>query len=227
MSAVDLSSVRGQIAEAARRAFTDARSQHPDETFYAFALYSDDDAMTVVPTCNTEQGYERCVKRYQKNKSYMDSITSRGIAFSDSLSSFRWGTDEWAYGGAGVEHFKTVNKLINAEGQYDEDDPDEFVQFKGQVFATMVLGLRDLDAEGFFGTGRQRRGITLLCSISDSPCAVWLYEESARRLNPRPVYQAFSKQWQKDKAIAEDLAEHRRDPDDVYRAFVAHLKAAR
>jgi hypothetical protein len=227
MAGVDFALMGREIKHAARRAFTTVRSGHPDETFYAFALYSDDDAMTVVPSANTEQGNERCVKRCQGDKSYMEFIASEGIPFAGCLSHLRWGTAEWAYEGVGAKPFKTVNKRINADDRYDDADPDGFVRFKGGLFATMVLGLQDLDAEGFFGTGSARQSVTLLCSISDSPCAVWLEEESARRLNPPSVYQAFFKEWMTDKAIAKDFRKHRRRPDDVYRAFVAHLQAAR
>jgi hypothetical protein len=183
MSNVDFMLVRREIKEAARRAFSGVRSQHPDETFYAFALCSDDSAMTVCPVANTEAAYRRCVARYA---SYSPPVDAHYL---------RWGTVEWAYESAGQEYFDQVQNLINVEGRYEERDPDGFVRFKGRVFASMILGLKDLDEEGAFGVGEERKEITLFCSVSDSGCAVWMEDESARRLNPPLVYRAFSEQW--------------------------------
>jgi hypothetical protein len=87
----------------------------------------------------------------------MEFIASQGIPFSSCLGHFRWGTAEWGYEGAGAKPLKTVNERINAEDRYDDEDPNGFETFKGSLFATMVLGLGDLDAEGFFGAGSARQ----------------------------------------------------------------------
>jgi hypothetical protein len=55
----------------------------------------------------------------------------------------------------------------------------------------MIRALADLDKEGFFGTGEARERVTLFCTISDSDDAPGLENESARRLNPAAVYEAF------------------------------------
>lgn len=47
------SDLRRRIEDAARQAFLDVLESHPDEHVYAFALYSDEDAMTVCPSTNT------------------------------------------------------------------------------------------------------------------------------------------------------------------------------
>lgn len=227
MATVDFACVRREIQGAARRAFDAVRAAHRDETFYAFALYSDDSAMTVCPMANPEEGYERCVKRYQADQSYLEFLASHGIPFDICMTNFRWGSGEWAYDCGGAEQFGTVCEMINAGGRYDAEDPEGFVNFKGRLFASMVLGLGDLDAEGSFGTGKARERVTLLCSVSDSACAVWLEEESARRLNPPAVFEAFWNERTRDPSIAEDFRNHRRRPDEVHRAFVRHLKGGR
>lgn len=164
MAKVDFALVRREIRDAAHRAFDAVRATHPDETFYAFALYSDDSAMTVCPTANTEEGYQRCVERYKANMSYMEFIASHGIPFEDCLTNFRWGSGEWAYACEASEQFGAVYEMINVDGRYDDEDPDGFVNFKGRVFASMVLGLKDLDAEGYFGTqGAAGHNPSLLC----------------------------------------------------------------
>jgi len=98
---------------------------------------------------------------------------------------------------------------------------------KGRLFAAMLLGLQDLDAEGFFGTGELRERVTLLCSITDSADGAWLEEESTRRLNPPPVYQAFFERWKTNSAVAARFAKHLAEPGEVYQAFSAHLASGR
>jgi hypothetical protein len=227
MAKVDFALLRREIKEAARHAFEAVQAAHPDETFYAFALYSDDSAMTVCPSANTEEGYERCVKRYQANKSFMDSIASHRISWEGCQSDFRWSTAEWAYEYDGHEQFDTVYRMINADDRYDEDDPEGFVTFKGRVFASMVLALKDLNAEGYFGARKARRGVTLLCSVSDSGCALWLEEESARRLNPSTVFERFWTERTRDGSIKEEFRQHQRSPDRIHRAFVKQMKRGR
>jgi hypothetical protein len=91
----------------------------------------------------------------------------------------------------------------------------------------MVLALRDLDSEGFFGTVPERKKLTLLCSVSDSTDAAWLEHESAKFLNPPEVYESFYSQWITNSVMAEDLAKHRDDPSLVYEAFASALTAGR
>lgn len=214
MANVDFTLLRREIVEAARRSFSDVRAAHPHEKFYAFALYSDSSAMTALPAANTEEGFTRCIERYMAKGWFKDS----------SPSFFRWSTPEWAYECESSERFEAVYEMINVEGRYDRDDPSGFVNFKGRLFATMVLALSDLDAERFFGVGEARLGVTLLCSVTDSGSAVWLEEESARRLNPSAVYDAFWSEKLQDAAYAEEVENHRRKPDSIHRMFVDHIE---
>jgi hypothetical protein len=225
MPAVDFSEVRCEIKGAARRAFTEVRSKVGDETLYTFALYSDGDAMSVRAAANTEEGYERRVEKYRSDPSFMEFLKGYNLSFSPF--DYRWGTNEWPYHHVGHGHFDDVCELIGADDRYDESDPDGFDTFKGRLFAAMLLGLKDLDAEGFFGAGEGRGRITLLCSVTDSAEAAWLEEESARRLNPPAVYRAFFEQWITNTVMAENLAEHRSDPGEVHRAFCSSLDAGR
>lgn len=49
----DFSDFKKEIAQAAKGSFEDLRAAHPEEHFYAYALYTDSDAMTVVPAANS------------------------------------------------------------------------------------------------------------------------------------------------------------------------------
>src|SRR5690606_1777673 len=78
-----LDDLQASIRDAARHVFTRLRGQHPDETFYAFALYTDDGAMTVVPAANSEEGLAAALEKAQ--------------ADPEERSYYRWATAEWAY----------------------------------------------------------------------------------------------------------------------------------
>lgn len=192
---IDFHALRTAITDATREAFTSVQKAHPNEQFYAFALYSDDGAMTVCPASNTQEGLTRRVKHYAK------------YTPPPRIEYLRWATAEWAYEADGGEHYTELHNAINAP---DAHTGFGFDRFKGNLFATMVFALRDLDEEEFFGKGAERKKITLFCSVSDSPSAPWFEYESARVLNPTAVFREFSKQWRIENGHA--LAVHRRKP---------------
>jgi hypothetical protein len=210
-SGVDFDQLRRQIADATRRTFTAVQSRCAGELLYAFGLYSDGSAMTVCPAANTEGAYRRALER-------------SGASETEQVNYYRWAFPEWdATTDADARAFSAISKKIGRDGRYDEQDPDGFVHFKARVYATMVLALLDLVEEGFFGKDREREQLTLLCSEPDSGCAVWLEDESARRLNPGKVYKKFRKQWKT--YMADDLELFEEDSDDIYREFVRYLDA--
>jgi hypothetical protein len=181
--------IQEKIKEAARQAFTEVRSLSPEQDFYVYALYSDDDGMTVMPSANT--------RAHQSSDPY-----------------HRWGSSEWRYCGAGGEYFNAVPIRGGDEA------------FRGKLFATMVLALKDLDADGFFGTGQERQQITLLCSVTDSADTAWVELESVRLLNPPAVYLAYRNDVEQIEGFVEHATESWGDPEGVYRHFHAHLEEA-
>ena len=68
MTKIDFPRLRREIKEAARRAFETIANNHPNEQFYAFALYSDDGAMTVVPATNSEEALRRKTQNEDRNE---------------------------------------------------------------------------------------------------------------------------------------------------------------
>ena len=186
---LDQAALSTLIRDAARAAFGDLRRAHPQEAFYAFALYTDEGWMTIVPAANSEEGFRRATGEG------MDPVNRRY---------YRWATAEWAYETAGDEHFDAANALLNtpppgAEPTDEEADEAEEAEEarryreKGDaLLGSMVEGLRLLDAEGFFGTGEAREAVTLFVSISDSDEAEALETSSARQLNPPAVAAAFA-----------------------------------
>jgi hypothetical protein len=185
MKNVDSKGLRRRLAESARHAFSEVRRTHPDEAFYAFSLYTVDDAVGISPSACSDQAYARVRSKYVADGAFTEA---------DLLGNFRWSPYDWEYDCAGSEFFGPVNELINyrGSGRYDEMDADGFINFKARVLAAMVLALADLEAEGLFGAGLARRSVTVFCSIAHSDCAAWLEADSARRLNPAEVFEVFS-----------------------------------
>ena len=156
----DPAQLSASVRDAARQAFGDLRRAHPDETFYAFALYTDDGWMTIVPAANSEEGFRRATE---------DDPDPANQKYS------RRATAEWAYEAAGDEYFDAANDLLNAppadEGTGDGDEAAQAHRYRDEgnaLLGGMVEGLRLLDAKGFFGTGAEREKVTLFVSISDS-----------------------------------------------------------
>jgi hypothetical protein len=177
---MDFLRLRSLIRDAARTAFTELRQAHPDETFYAFSLYTDDGAMTIMPAANSEEGYRRKVQSY-------------GYTKPQDTSYVRWATAEWAYEAAGEGHFDAAHDLLNGPGRDDGEDERAFIHFLGRLIESMVGALKDLDEEGFFGAGKAREGVTLFVTISDSDLSDAVEKRSSSELNPPAVHKAFMK----------------------------------
>ena len=178
---VDFLRLRKLVRDAAKKAFADLRKAHPGETFYAFALYTDDGAMTIIPAANSEEGFRRAAEKY-------------GYSKPDQLAWIRWSTAEWAYEAAGGEHFDAAHEQLNLPNR-DTGPEDKFVHFLGNLIESMVGALKDLDDEGFFGEGEASEAVTLFVTISDSDLADAIEERSSRELNPRPVHKRFLKRY--------------------------------
>jgi hypothetical protein len=187
--------LRERIADASRRSFDAVRAAHRGETFYAFALYTVDDAVGVNSSMNSEQAYQRAVAKHEADESHRTWLQSHGISFKDSLlGDHRWSAYDWAYECAESDGFDAVNELVNNRGMgfFDRNDSMGFASFKAGVFASMVLALRDLIEEGFFVKDNARESLTIFCSVPHSACTFWFEQDSARRLNPPEVFQRFA-----------------------------------
>jgi hypothetical protein len=105
----------------------------------------------------------------------------------------RWATAEWAYEGAGADHFDAACKLLNSDKRDDTDDDRGYRAFANKVIGSMVGALRELDEAGFFGTGDDRERVTVFVTVSDSDAAEQIENQSAKQLNPAAVAKRFAK----------------------------------
>jgi hypothetical protein len=163
---------KAELKQGAARAFQAISADHPDEQIYAFAVYSDDAAMTVCPAANSEEAYA-------------EKISGAKPA---NLAYYRWNTGDWAYEFEHVEAldgaYTMLNDLRQAMGE------DEFYErAREDVFRTMVAALEELNAENVFGTGAARERITVFFTLSDDGEEWEAY--SAPRCNPPAVAERF------------------------------------
>ncbi len=170
---VDTQEVKRLLKEAVRQTLSTLRSEHPEEHFYAFALY-DADGDCVCPSTNSEENYQSVIGR-------------KKCTDTDERFQYRWSTAEWGYEGVEYGPFDQVRNLLSL-AHYDD-----WTEFQAASFGTSILALQELAEEGFFGTGKSR--MTVFFSLSDSGYAGWLELESARRINPPEIFVAFEREW--------------------------------
>ncbi|WP_240647384.1 MULTISPECIES: DUF4303 domain-containing protein [Burkholderia cepacia complex] len=176
----DFSDFQREIADAARATFRALRAQYPDEHFYAFALYTDSGAMTVVPAANSVEGLRRTREQ-------------QGVPDDDPW--YAWGFSEWAYAAAEASPFNAICGKLADDLLSPQFVRSRFSEFSRQLHAEMIGALRLLDREGLFGTDDERAAITLFVSISDDDAAEALENESAKALNPPAVVDAFLRRY--------------------------------
>jgi hypothetical protein len=88
-----------EISDAARETYRALLAKHPGEHFYAFALYTDSGAMTVVPAANSEEGLQRVRKQM-------------AVGDEERAPEFRWATGEWVYEAAEAGPFHPLCKRL-------------------------------------------------------------------------------------------------------------------
>ena len=154
----DFEGLKSRIEFATRKCFGENMEQH-GANLCAFALASDDGAMTVVPRINTIGHLE---KMQQQDAQYKDDY---------EFSSDEWFSDD----GANVE-FDDICRILANEIAKDGLD---FVSFKKELFDSCVQVLEKLRGEQFFP-----EDLLVLFSISDTFESVENQVKWAKRLNP-------------------------------------------
>lgn len=158
-----------EIVDAARNAFSAVRQAHAEERFYAFALYTEPDLGYLVPSCNSEEGLARKV----------------GSFTADEL---RWNPCDWAYHLEGESFFAPVQPVLEGLPPiYQQPDPDAAFDDRFNVFAS---ALRRLDADEFFGAGREREHVVVNVLWGDQDLRFHL--STARQLNPPAAFRRYA-----------------------------------
>jgi hypothetical protein len=191
----DFAALEVEIRRAAKQAFDEVASAHPDEQLCAFALYSDDGAMTVCPSINTVQHLARMQSKYPDEAPYYKfappewkyEATGADAAFGAICLQVR--TQALAFEGVTAEAARTlagVSPLRMAPA------PPGFDDFKSELFETCVRVLESLRADPLFA------GVLLVFAVSDSDPSVESELAMIERLNDEAVvseFRTWTKTW--------------------------------
>ena len=162
---MDFLELKNKIEIATRQAFFEMFEKHGKEEIYAFALYSDEGAMTVCPSTNTMEHLEKQDK--------------------DQFLYFKYEPAEWKYEMQGANNlFSEISKLCwNKVSELDDEIYErEFEKFQNQLYETCIEVLEQLKSENFF---KQIIGedIVLLFTVTEYEFGKEKRKEIITRLN--------------------------------------------
>ena len=101
-------------------------SENPDESFYAYSLYTDSSAMTVSLSANSEE----------KLKAILDSDSDKS---AENQSYYKWAISEWAYEGYGADLFSEISKGLRLSSERER-----FSDFKNSLINSLTNVLKKL-----------------------------------------------------------------------------------
>ena len=173
---VDDVELRPLLKEAATKAFQATRDAHKGEVIDGYALYSDDDAMTIVHACTSKQ--------------------------SRNSDDDRWFSAEWALE-VGERFLELPYRVLVERYRALDDDDDEadeydeaaFHRHCSRAFEDCVVVLEELRRDGFFSEDLADDDVIVLFDVSDSDAGKFSFE----RLNPPETVAAFReyvKKWE-------------------------------
>lgn len=169
-----------QICEAVRISYTDIVENFSSERIYAFAIYTDADCYTILPTANTIDQYEK-------------KISTRNIVEPERKPSYKWYIGEWKYEAWKDEAFNSICEELGSAAESASMNNTR-LDFKKQVHQCMLNSLYRLKNEGLFPNSDNE--FVIFISSSDYDDAKLLEEWSAKILNDQGVYEKFEKRYQ-------------------------------
>lgn len=135
-----------------RAAFEAVISRYPNERFYAFCLYTDNDVTSVFPTANTIEGIERILNPALESRHY-----------------YQWNPAEWQLD-FGHRFMDETNNLLYPSFDPPErpDPPGAFGKRKRATIGTLSAALLRIRESGIFtGHGLHER-IAFWLNIGDA-----------------------------------------------------------
>ncbi|GAB7532416.1 hypothetical protein PS3A_48310 [Pseudomonas sp. 3A(2025)] len=173
------SDAESQVYALSKKAFSDFLDDHPDESFYAFALYTDSSAMTL---CQAANSLEKLTEKLDSEEE--EDKTDEAVAY------FKWTSSEWAYEALEGDAFAEINHALRTD-----EERDEFDTFMQALIRCMTGALGSLVNEGFF----KRPGIigeaVVFVTMTDDDAAQSIENSSASALNAGPSLQLFLKRF--------------------------------
>jgi hypothetical protein len=186
---VTLDAIRTALRAAAEEFLRGVEKEHPGETLYGFLFEIEPSQSTAHGAVGTEEGLTRYAEKWVKGK----SADERTNTVEKARDCFRWGSTEDAWYQQPDEVFGSVNELLQRaleEGLYE--------RYSDGLEKVCVEVLKELDAEGRFGTGAERERVVLgLCYIGgDNSAEEFL--RWARQVNPQKVYRRLRREYLSD-----------------------------
>lgn len=179
---MDWAKLTADVVAATTAAFSSLLSEKADEHFYAFALYTDEDAETISPSANSIERYEAILR-------------NRGGQYP---AVYKWGTAEWAYEAWNAKLFTGIYRDLKKHRETLPESNVDYALYKRSVHECMIAALKQMDENGFFAKGRE--SITLFISSSNDDEAYDMENQSAMRLNSEQVYKPFLVRYGEDDA---------------------------
>ncbi|MCD2425809.1 DUF4303 domain-containing protein [Niabella pedocola] len=161
-----ISNLFAAIEAATRTAFTELINRSDKERIYSFALYSDEDAVTLCPAANTLEYLEKA-------------------ADTDALPYYTFEPVEWKYEMEGAAAaFDAISRQL---WQINQQQAQPFGEQLQEICVAVLLRLRN---EGFFDTMAGRE-VFLLYHISDYDWAPGVPEKIVTQLNDNTYRQQY------------------------------------
>ncbi len=185
--AMNFDLLQHKIEQATKQAFLEMYLQHGEEGIYAFALYSDEGAMMVCPSTNTQAALNEHYDEQQEDFVY-----------------YQFEPAEWKYEMQGAEDaFNQISAEVYAASeqclQYDEDgeyiESEAFEVFREALFDCCFKVLLKLKQENFFYNLVQN-DVFLMFSVTEHEFEPEKLKKMITQLNNNP-YQAKYLAWMK------------------------------
>src|SRR5262245_26466450 len=154
MATIEPDRIADQVYAASKATFAELIKANQSQSYYAFALWTDDSLQFLSPAANTEEALTATVKRYKETVDPKYGCTS-------TRAGMRWSYGDWGFFPAevAVDHFEEINEVLRANFDSDEE---EFKAGTEILWPAILNGFHRLEKERFFGSGPERAKITLL-----------------------------------------------------------------
>lgn len=161
------------VANAAKKSFARLISTHDNESFYAFSLYTDSSAMTVLAAANSLQKLEQKV-------SSSSPLTPQDEAY------YKWATSEWGYEAIDAQQFKEISTALR--GSQDRKD---FSCFKEKLIDCLTKALHCFKESPEFKKNSPVNKVFFFVSVTDDDNFECIENETAKILNNEELYNEF------------------------------------
>jgi hypothetical protein len=183
----DLLRFREATREEVRQLFTESQQEFPSETFFVLGLqcYCDWGTPALFYGASTLQHWKKAATEH--NPAHSKTVLTEEY--------FKWCYGSWKCNDS-LSSTNIIYEIIEKTGLENIDDDDEAdlarEEFELAIEVEMMIALRELDIEGFWGQREQRNSLVLaVLTCSDDGSSSWLYEVSACLLNPEDVFRKF------------------------------------